>query len=195
MREAEYDRTRLGQFLAGEARADGLTRRGLMRLSAGVGLGVAAGAAIGGAAAPALAADPPILKPLPPDLFTAFGTNAETKWESLRGTGHLVPVDRFFVRNHTLTPRIDPDAWRLRLFGTGLRGAPTAGAPVEISYRQLRRLPSDTVTAAIECAGNGRSFFTSQQGRPSRAPRGSSARSAWPAGRACGCPLCSSTPA
>jgi DMSO/TMAO reductase YedYZ molybdopterin-dependent catalytic subunit len=161
--EAEYDRTRLGQFLAGRARADGLSRRSLMRLSASVGLGVAAGAAIGGA--PAQAADPPILKPLPADLFTVFGTNAETRWEALRDTGYLVPVDRFFVRNHTLTPRIDADTWRLRVFGTGLRGAPTAEAPIEFTYRELRRLPSDTITAAVECAGNGRSFFTSQQGQ------------------------------
>jgi DMSO/TMAO reductase YedYZ molybdopterin-dependent catalytic subunit len=144
MDEVEYDRARLGQ----------LSRRGLMWLSAGV----AAGAAIG--SAPARAADPPILKPLPPELFTVFGTNAETKWEALRDTGHLVPVDRFFVRNHTLTPRIDADAWRLRIHGSGLRGG-----PVELTYRELRHLPSDTVTAAIECAGNGRSFFTSQQGQ------------------------------
>ncbi|MDQ7909321.1 sulfite oxidase [Phytohabitans sp. ZYX-F-186] len=159
MDEAQYDRTRLGQFLAGEARADGFSRRSLMRLSAGVGLGVAAGAAVGGSV-PAQAADPPILKPLPPELFTVFGTNAETKWEALRGTGHLVPVDRFFVRNHTLTPRIDADAWRLRISGSGLRGG-----PVELTYRELRHLPADTVTAAVECAGNGRGFFTSQQGQ------------------------------
>jgi DMSO/TMAO reductase YedYZ molybdopterin-dependent catalytic subunit len=158
MGEVEYDRGRLAQFLAGEARADGLSRRGLMRLSAGVGLGVAAGAAIGGA--PAQAADPPILKPLPPELFTVFGTNAETRWEALRETGYLVPVDRFFVRNHTLTPRIDADAWRLRVSGSGLRGG-----PVEFGYRELRHLPADTITAAVECAGNGRGFFASQQGQ------------------------------
>lgn len=53
----------------------------------------------------------------------------------------------------------------VKLFGGGLRGAPTPDAPVEISYRQLRRLPSVTVPASLECAGNGRSFFTSQQGQ------------------------------
>src|SRR3712207_7765962 len=41
------------------------------------------------------------------------------------------PNDRFFVRNHTLTPTIDVDSWRLRLFGSGLRGQPTADRPVE----------------------------------------------------------------
>ena len=154
MDEVEYDRARLEHFLS---------RRSLMRLSAGVGLGVATGAVAGSGAA--LAADPPILKPLPPEHFTVFGTNAETKWEALRDVGNVVPVDRFFVRNHTSTPRIDAATWRLKLYGSGLRGAPTAERPVELSYRQLRHLPSDTFTAAIECAGNGRSFFTSQQGQ------------------------------
>jgi DMSO/TMAO reductase YedYZ molybdopterin-dependent catalytic subunit len=107
-----------------------------------------------------------ILKPLPPELFISHGTNAETRWEALRGQGYLVPIDRFFVRNHTYTPAVDAHTWRLRLFGTGLRGAPTAADPIEISLRDLRRLPSASLTAYVECAGNGRSFFTSQQGQP-----------------------------
>ena len=35
-----------------------------------------------------------------------------------------------------------------------------------LNYRQLRRLPSVEVPAFIECAGNGRSFFNTQQGTP-----------------------------
>jgi DMSO/TMAO reductase YedYZ molybdopterin-dependent catalytic subunit len=69
------------------------------------------------------------------------------------------------VRNHTSTPLLDADSWSLRLFGAGLDGAPTADAPVEIGYRQLRRMPSETITAYVECAGNGRSFYASQQGQ------------------------------
>jgi DMSO/TMAO reductase YedYZ molybdopterin-dependent catalytic subunit len=107
---------------------------------------------------PAAAAAPgPIVKPLPEDKFIIHGTNAETRWEALAGTGDLVPIDRFFVRNHTRTPRLSADTWRLELFGTGLRG------PVELSYQDLLALPARTVTARIECAGNGRSFFTTQQ--------------------------------
>lgn len=37
---------------------------------------------------------------------------------------------------------------------------------VEFTYRQLRRLPSVSVSAFVECAGNGRSFFGTQQGSP-----------------------------
>jgi len=163
--EGTYDRLRLDQFRAGQARADGLSRRSLIKLAAAVGAGLAGGAGLG--AGPAAAADPagPIVKPLPPELFTVFGTNAEMRWSAMRDQGYLVPIDRFFVRNHTSTPLLDADSWELRLFGAGLRGAPTAQDPVRFSYRQLRRLPSETVTAYVECAGNGRSFYTTQQGQ------------------------------
>jgi DMSO/TMAO reductase YedYZ molybdopterin-dependent catalytic subunit len=105
----------------------------------------------------------PIVKPLPADTFVVHGTNAETRWEALADTGNLVPIDRFFVRNHTRTPLLTADTWRLQLFGTGLRDTPTAGNPVELSYQDLLDLPAKTITARIECAGNGRSFFTTQQ--------------------------------
>ena len=132
-----------------------LHRRDLIKLAAAVG-------AFGGVAAtasPAVAAGP-IVKPLPPEFFTVLGTNAEMRWPAMRGQGHLVPIDRFFVRNHTSTPIIDAATWRLEVTGSGLRGG-----PVSFTYNQLRKLPSETITAAVECAGNGRSYFTSQQGQ------------------------------
>jgi DMSO/TMAO reductase YedYZ molybdopterin-dependent catalytic subunit len=153
--ELTHDRRRLGQWLRGDA--GGFSRRDLLKLTAAVGvLGGATGAAAPAAAAPG----DPIVKPLPPELFTVLGTNAEMRWSAMRDQGHLVPIDRFFVRNHTSTPVIDEQDWRLEVFGAGLRGG-----PVSFSYRDLRRLPSRTITAAIECAGNGRSYFTSQQGQ------------------------------
>jgi DMSO/TMAO reductase YedYZ molybdopterin-dependent catalytic subunit len=163
--EAGYDRTRLAQWQAGEARMPGLSRRSLMRLTAAGGLALAAAGAAPGRAAAAAAAGP-IVKPLPPELFEVHGTNAETRWEAMRGQGYLTPVDRFFVRDHTSTPSLDEATWRLRLFGSGLRGSPTAAQPLEFGYRDLLDLPSETITAFIECAGNGRSFFTGQQGQP-----------------------------
>ncbi|MFD3484120.1 sulfite oxidase [Streptomyces sp. NPDC058665] len=102
---------------------------------------------------------PGIVKPLPPELFTVRGTNAEANFAALRDTGLHTPVDRFFVRNHTATPVLDKDSWSLTVRGSGLRGG-----PVRFTYDQLRRLPSVTRDVAVECAGNGRSFYTSQQG-------------------------------
>ncbi|GIE98849.1 sulfite oxidase [Paractinoplanes rishiriensis] len=158
MDEIQYDAQRLEQWTAGAAR--GFSRRDFLRLSAAVGA-AAAGATAGAtaAAAPAAAAGP-ILKPLPPELFRVLGTNAETRFAALRGQGFHVPVDRFFVRNHTSTPVLDEAAWRLEVFGAGLRGG-----PVTFSLADLRRLPSVTRSAAVECAGNGRGYFTSQQGQ------------------------------
>jgi len=169
--EGSYDRLRARQWLAGAARGDGLSRRTLLQVSAGAGLAALAGLGRPGRAAadpvpasadPAAPADSPIVKPLPPDLFYVYGTNAEMRWEAMRGRGELVPIDRFFVRDHTRTPLIDADTWRLRVFGAGLRGAPTVEQAVEFSYRDLRRMPDETITASVECAGNGRSFFTTQ---------------------------------
>ncbi|MFG2752734.1 sulfite oxidase [Streptomyces xanthophaeus] len=163
--ESQYDRARLCQWARGRARSAGVDRRDLLRLFAAgaaagaVGLGAAAPAAAAGAAAGAAAA-PGTVKPLPPELFTLRGTNAETNFAALRGTGPLTPVDRFFVRNHTVTPRIAADGWRLRVWGDAL-----AGGPVEFSYDRLRSFPAVERTLFIECAGNGRSFYTTQQGQ------------------------------
>ncbi|MEU3790935.1 sulfite oxidase [Streptomyces fructofermentans] len=180
--EAAYDRRRLRQWLAGEARADGVDRRDLLRLLAAAGLSTAGLAATAGpalassaggvpAAAPAVAPTgasaqaaavvPGIVKPLPDAWFTARGTNAETRFEALAGTGHHTPVDRFFVRNHTSTPVLDASDWSLTIWGDGLRG----GRSVELTLDDLKRLPAVTRSAVVECAGNGRSFFTTQQGQ------------------------------
>ncbi|MFJ2769023.1 sulfite oxidase [Streptomyces sp. NPDC087300] len=166
--EASYDRHRLRQWLAGEARADGVARRDVLRLLAAAGLasavpaGLAAprAAAVAGAAGVAGAAAPGIVKPLPPERFTVRGTNAEARFESFADTGHTTPVSHFFVRNHTATPRIDADTWALRVWGDGLTG----GAR-EFTLADLRRLPAVSRTAFVECAGNGRSLFATQQGQ------------------------------
>jgi len=107
----------------------------------------------------------PIVRALPADEFYRRGLNAEMRWEVMRDKEYTVPNASFFVRNHTSTPLIDAETWSLRVFGTGLRSAATAGHAVRFSYQDLLDLPARTVVAAIECAGNGRSFFASQQGQ------------------------------
>ncbi|MFF7858869.1 molybdopterin-dependent oxidoreductase [Streptomyces sp. NPDC007904] len=157
--ETAYDRRRLRQWLAGEARADGVSRRRLLTL-----LAATAAATVLPAPRPARAAGTPIVKPLPPESFIQRGTNAETRWEALRGTGHHTPNELFFVRNHTATPVLDAHDWRLRLWGSGLRSAPGEDRAVEFGYDDLRALPAVTRTAFVECAGNGRGYYTAQQG-------------------------------
>ncbi|MFE4258418.1 sulfite oxidase [Streptomyces sp. NPDC056883] len=165
--ESQYDRVRLKQWARDRARSAGVDRRDLLKLFAAgaaagsLGLGAAGTAAAGtGGATTAAAALPGTVKPLPPELFTIRGTNAETNFAALRGTGSLTPLDRFFVRNHTVTPRLDANDWRLKVWGDAL-----SGGPVEFSYDRLRALPAVERTLFIECAGNGRSFYTTQQGQ------------------------------
>ncbi|MDQ1035237.1 DMSO/TMAO reductase YedYZ molybdopterin-dependent catalytic subunit [Streptomyces sp. V3I8] len=179
--ESVHDRRRLRQWLAGEARADGVERRDMLRLLAAAGLATTATAATAGFAPPApaaagtagrteraaaprdssAAAVPGIVKPLPEAWFTSRGTNAETRFEALAGTGHHTPTDRFFVRNHTATPVLDANTWTLTVWGDGL----VKGRTSEFTLDDLKRLPATTRSAFVECAGNGRSFFTTQQGQ------------------------------
>ncbi|MFF7334382.1 molybdopterin-dependent oxidoreductase [Streptomyces sp. NPDC008150] len=159
--EAEYDRRRLRQWLAGEARADGVARRDLLRLLAAAGLAGAVPAGLTALAGPAAAATSPgIVKPLPDEWFTVRGTNAETRFESLADTGYHTPADHFFVRNHTATPVLDADTWTLTLHGDGL----AHGRETVLGLADIKRFRAVTRTAFVECAGNGRSFYTTQQG-------------------------------
>ncbi|MDX5576805.1 sulfite oxidase [Streptomyces griseus] len=156
--EDAYDRIRMRQWSRGRARSAGIERRDLLKLVAAA----SAAVPLASVAAPARAADglPGVVKPLPPELFTLRGTNAETNFDALRNTGLLTPADRFFVRNHTATPRIDRAGWKLTVWGDGLRGG-----PVDFTFADLLALPPVVRTAFVECAGNGRSYFTSQQGQ------------------------------
>ena len=69
----------------------------------------------------------PIVKPLPAGRFRVHGSNAELRWEVMRGQGYVVPNADFFVRNHTSTPLIDardlePERVRQRVAGSGPAG-------------------------------------------------------------------------
>ena len=143
-----------------------LTRRAVLQVAA---VGAAAGAAAslpGTSYAAPEAADGPILKPLPEHYFTVFGTNAEMKWQAVDHDRYRTPQPRLFVRNHTRTPRIDPRTYRLSVFGDGLHRARGSDQAVELSLRDLRRLPVTRTTTVHECTGNGRSFYGTQQGTP-----------------------------
>ncbi|HEV7761051.1 MAG TPA: sulfite oxidase [Acidimicrobiales bacterium] len=158
--EAAYDTTRAGERADRVARSRGVSRRRVLQMLAAVPplLAIDGWRPAAAQTAPA----PTIVKPLPPEWFNVLGTNAEMRWDALLGQGFTVPNERFFVRNHTSTPTIDAQTWRLQVFGSGLRRA----EGIELTYRDLRRMRSRTITEAVECAGNGRRFFGDQQGTP-----------------------------
>jgi DMSO/TMAO reductase YedYZ molybdopterin-dependent catalytic subunit len=144
----------------------GYTRRELLRLGA---TGIALAAGFSRLAVPQTAradAGSPISKPLPASYFINYGSNAEMRWDAAADLGYEIPNDRFFVRDHTGTPIIDASTWQLNVFGTGLKNTPTSSNPITFTLDELKALPKKTVFSFIECAGNGRSFFGTQQGTP-----------------------------
>ena len=97
------------------------------------------------------------VKPLPSEIFIDHGINQETRLETLRG--YLTPASHFFVRQHATTPALDTRTWRLRIEGDAVE------RPVELSFDDLLHLPSRSVIAYVECAGNGRGFFKEFMGK------------------------------
>jgi DMSO/TMAO reductase YedYZ molybdopterin-dependent catalytic subunit len=79
--------------------------------------------------------------------------NLEYPFSSLNGP--ITPNEHFYVRNHFAAPRIEMPSWRLKVQGA-------VRQPLDLSYDDLLKLPSTTLTATLECAGNGRVFLTPQ---------------------------------
>ena len=156
--ESVYDQDRLNRYLWQLGRTTGLTRRQVLKLMA-AGLGVVAAGGIPATLRQVWATHAgSVVKPTPEDLFITLGTNREMRWETMRRRGYLVPNELFFVRNHTSTPHIEVDTWRLRIEGSGISN------PIELTYDDLVSMGADSEIKFIECAGNGRSFFGTQQG-------------------------------
>ncbi len=68
------------------------------------------------------------------------------------GRSWITRNDRFFVRSHLSTPRIEVADWRLEV--TGL-----VRAPLSLSMADLDALPQTEALHTLECAGNGRGLY------------------------------------
>jgi sulfane dehydrogenase subunit SoxC len=161
MDEASYHAARADELLWRRAREHRISRR---RLFQWVAMGSSSVLLQGGGAwhpRGVQAASPGdlVLKPTPPEQFVDYGSNKEMRWEQLYPRGYVVPNELFFVRNHTRTPRIEVSTWRLRVEGSGVQ------RPLDLTYDELLAMPSISVLRAIECAGNGRSFFEAAYGK------------------------------
>src|SRR6185436_1799176 len=65
---------------------------------------------------------------------------------------YITPIDRFFVRTHVYTPRLDVGQWRLRIDGN-------VTDALTLTMDDVRRMPSAELVSVLECAGNGRGFY------------------------------------
>ncbi len=81
----------------------------------------------------------------------AHPLNSETSIPALIGSV-VMPNAHFYVRNHFQIPKLDADGYRLSVSGAVDRR-------LSLALRDLRNMPSQTLVATLECAGNGRTLF------------------------------------
>jgi DMSO/TMAO reductase YedYZ molybdopterin-dependent catalytic subunit len=67
----------------------------------------------------------------------------------------LTPTELFYVRSHFPTPSLDAGSYQLRIDGA-------VNKPLVFGHEELRRMPSETRVATLECAGNSRVFLVPQ---------------------------------
>jgi DMSO/TMAO reductase YedYZ molybdopterin-dependent catalytic subunit len=92
----------------------------------------------------------------PPGLIRrqARPDNLESNFAAL--DSFITPTDQFYVRNHFDVPELTAERWQLSVEGA-------VRQTVSLNYNQLVGLPSQTVTAMLECSGNGRVFLDPPQ--------------------------------
>lgn len=73
--------------------------------------------------------------------------NLEFPFPSL--AGRLTPINQFYIRSHFPIPPLDTTSWRLVINGA-------VETELTLTYNELCQLPATTVSATLECAGNGR---------------------------------------
>jgi len=83
-------------------------------------------------------------------IIVANPENSETPIRALQSW--VSPNRLFFVRNHFDVPEIDAGEWSLRVGGCVKR-------ELELDFARIQQLPTRSVFATMECAGNGRSFL------------------------------------
>ncbi|MCY3881142.1 MAG: sulfite oxidase [Chloroflexi bacterium] len=85
------------------------------------------------------------------------GKSLEARLELMPGL--ITPASHFFVRNNSTSVDVDAASWRLRVEGDGVTNSAL------FSLEAIRALPTRTLTAYLECAGNHRAMFDRVQGR------------------------------
>lgn len=125
-----------------------LTRRNIMRLLAGA-------AAVTPSVPSLLSAAPPAWAPADKKKVGMIvrSTRPEDLEMMIDGFNNdITPIERFFVRSHHYTPKVDLATWKLKIGGR-------VDKPVELTFEQIQKMPKVELVSVLECAGNGRGFF------------------------------------
>ncbi len=132
----------------------GITRRSLLAGAAG---GLALALTGGRLRSPAEAAEPgPGAQTADQPLITHVARPLDAETPRQVFTQYLTPNDRFFIRSHFGPPASDlvaPSVWRLSVAGLVER-------PLSLSLNDLSTFDEITVTAVVQCSGNGRAFHS-----------------------------------
>jgi sulfite oxidase len=64
----------------------------------------------------------------------------------------ITPAERFFVRTHVNTPKVDAARWQLRVEGE-------VATALSLGLPDLREFPRAELVSVLECAGNGRACY------------------------------------
>ncbi len=173
LNQEDYIQARVDEYIWQQSRNAGVSRKRFLQILAT--MVVAPG--IGGLAKPEPEANEQstsksfktngsnILKPFPPGYIYHGKGTLEMNWEAMYGRGYLVPNDWFYVHNRNTPPPFDLSTWRLRVEGTGVN------VTREFTYDEIIGMPSISVTRAIECAANGRRFFSEAYNKPMEGTR------------------------
>ncbi|MGE0276000.1 MAG: sulfite oxidase [Nitrospiraceae bacterium] len=128
-----------------------ISRRSLLRtLLQGLGVGVVVNGRI--SATEARQGDATGTQTGPLIVHVSRPFNAETPVREF--TSWLTPNERFFVRSHFGPPNaelIDAASWRLNIAGLVDR-------PLNLQLADVKQFQAVTITAVLQCSGNGRSF-------------------------------------
>ena len=79
------------------------------------------------------------------------GRCLEARLEHMQGV--ITPTSLFFVRNNSVSLDVQPHNWQLSIEGDAV------SEPVTLTYADILALPSRTVVAYLDCAGNQRAMF------------------------------------
>ena len=85
------------------------------------------------------------------------GKGLEARLENMQGL--ITPNRYFFVRNNSTSIGLDAADWRLSVEGDAV------SEPLQLTYEDVRSLPSRTLISYLECAGNHRAMFNLLNGR------------------------------
>ncbi len=162
---ARWDEESLWRFVS----ARGVDRRQFLRLMIAGGAAAVIAACTGadspiGTSEPApgqtsssASAASPWFKETTPFFVHEDKRSLEARLENMQGL--ITPNRLFFVRNNSVSLDLNASDWRLSVEGDAV------DEPMELTYDDIRSLPSRAMTSYLECAGNHRAMFGLLKGR------------------------------